>query len=71
MSLGHWNDCFEHRSKQPKKDSVQLSITNCFEKQKKLQEKEHHTELQSEIDPLESSDNFDLDSNTAADLDEM
>ena len=46
---------------------MKLSITNCFEKQRKLQEKEHHTE-QSEIDHLESSDNFDLDSNTPVDL---
>ena len=39
--------------------------------QKKLQEKEHHTE-QSERDPLESSDNFaDLDSDAAVDLDKM
>lgn len=49
---------------------MQLSITNCFEKQKKLQEKEHQLE-QSEVDPLESSDNFDLDSNTGVDVDEM
>ena len=45
-------------------------LQTVLKSRRSFKKKEHHTE-QSEIDPLESSDSFDLDSNTAVDLDEM
>ena len=56
---------------------MQLSITNCFEKQKVAKELEENMEdpkEQSELDPLDSTGtlaHFDLDSTTAIDVDEL